>query len=207
MLLDFGYVLLKNLTIPLVRSIWIKKITGLDNIPINEPAIIIANHASYLDFLILGSIVEGIIRRPLYFWANSKVCNHPVFKYYTKCFNSIEIDYSKPRMVFWKTSIERINKGHLIGIFPEGTRTRSGSLSDFNLGYIRLASATAAKIIPINILNTFTILPPHKTIPNFARSEVIIHAPVDAKKNMSKDDMISLNNHIRDNYFCIDRRL
>lgn len=196
MIRSIGHSVLKNVTIPLVRKLWIESIYGLDRIPKDSAAIIIANHASYLDFLILGSIVEGIVKRPLYFWANSKVCNHPIFKHYTKCFNSIELDYERKTSTFWKKSIEKIKQNQLIGIFPEGTRTRTGCLLDFNTGYLRLAITTSCPIVPVVISNTYSILPPHQTIPNLRKCNVYIHEPIFITPGASKLDYPEINERI-----------
>lgn len=201
MLRDIGYKVLKLITAPTVKRLWIESIQGLENIPRDAGAILIANHASYLDFIILGSIVEYIVGRPLYFWANSKVCNHPVFKYYTKCFNSIEVDYEKTTNKFWKESIEKLNNDQLICIFPEGTRTRTGRLNEFNSGYLRLANSTQSQIVPIVIQGTFKILPPHRHSPSLKKCKVTIYEAMQIPTASTKHDLIALNEAIHSKYY------
>jgi len=206
MLRDVGYKLLKFVTAPTVKRLWIDSIDGLENIPMDKGAILIANHASYLDFIILGSIVENIVGRPLYFWANSKVCNHPIFKYYAKCFNSIEVDYDKTTNKFWKESIDKLSNDQLICIFPEGTRTRTGRLNEFNSGYLRLANTTQSQIIPIVIQGTFKILPPHRRSPSLKKCKVTVFEAVSIAPKSSKVELVELNEQIHSKYFKANLR-
>jgi len=201
MLKDIGYKALKLITEPAVNGLWVDSIQGLKNIPRDTGAILIANHASYLDFIILGSIVENTVGRPLYFWANSKVCNHPVFKYYAKSFKSIEIDYDKPSNAFWKESIEKLRNNQLICIFPEGTRTRTGRLNEFNSGYLRLAKITNSVIVPIVINGTFKILPPHRKTPALKKCKVIVYEAIQIPTISSKHDLFALNEAIHSKYY------
>jgi len=201
MLKDIGYKVLKLITAPTVKGLWIDSIQGLENIPRNTGAILIANHASYLDFIILGTVVENLVGRPLYFWANSKVCNHPIFKYYAKNFKSIEIDYDKPSNAFWKESIEKLRNNQLICIFPEGTRTRTGRLNEFNSGYLRLANATYTKIIPVVIHGTFKILPPHRHTPKIKKSRVVINTPYTPNFPLRKAEVEAINSSIHEKYY------
>lgn len=203
---DVGYKLLKFITVPTVKALWIDSIQGLESIPRDTGAILISNHASYLDFIIIATIVENLVGRPLYFWANSKVCNHPIFKYYAKCFNSIEIDYDKPSNTFWKESIERLRNNQLICIFPEGTRTRTGRLNEFNSGYLRLANTTHSKIIPIVLQGTFKILPPHRTIPSLKKCKVTVFEAVSIASKLSKAELEELNEHIHSKYYKANPR-
>lgn len=201
MLKDIGYKVLKWITAPVVKGLWLKSIRGLGNIPKDTGAILIANHASYLDFIILATIVENIVGRPLYFWANTKVCNHPIFKYYAMCFDSIEIDYDKPSNTFWKESIERLRNNQLICIFPEGTRTRTGRLNQFNSGYLRLAKTAGSAVVPIVLKGTFKILPPHRNIPSLKKCQVVIHKAIQIPTASTKVDLLALNEAIHSKYF------
>ncbi len=206
MIANFGYKLLKAVTAPTVKKLWIESIEGLENIPVDKGAILISNHASYLDFIILGSIVEYIVGRPLYFWANSKVCNHPIFKYYAKCFNSIEVDYEKTSNKFWKESINKLDNDQLICIFPEGTRTRTGRLNEFNCGYLRLANTTQSQIVPIVIQGSFKILPPHRNSPTLKKCKVTVFEAVSIAPKSSKAELSEMNEYIYAKYYKTNLR-
>lgn len=198
---ELGYKILKKISIPLIKKLWIDKIEGLENIPKEGPCIIIVNHSSYIDFLIIGTLFEGILNTPISFWANLKVVNHPIFKYYAKYFKCIAVDVNNPTLEFWKNSVRRINEGIFLCIFPEGTRSRNGKIAEFNPGYLRLASNTKTKIIPIFLSNTFNILPPNKKIPNFQKSNIKIFKPIEMQIKINKNEISDFNLEIFNKYY------
>lgn len=61
----------------ILKHIWIGKIFGIENVPKKGPVILISNHVSYFDFLILGVLFEDILDRRLHFIAKQKVVDHP----------------------------------------------------------------------------------------------------------------------------------
>ena len=199
---NLGYKLLKRINIPLVKKLWIGKVEGLENIPKEGPCVIIANHSSYLDFLIIGTIFEGILNIPISFWANLKIVNHPIFKYYAKHFKCIAVDIDNPNVEFWKESVKKMQNNKFLCIFPEGTRSRDGKLGIFNKGYLRLANYTKTTIVPIYLSNTFNILPPSKKIPNFKKSNVKIFKPIHFETKINKNDLEKINKEIFDNNFA-----
>jgi len=203
---ELGYKILKGISVPLIKKLWIDNIEGIENIPKQGPCIIIANHSSYIDFLILGTIFEGILKTKLFFWANLKVVNHPIFKYYTKYFRCIAVDVENPNVEFWKESLRKIRDRKFICIFPEGTRSRNGALSQFNPGYLRLANSTKTKIIPIYLSNTFNILPPNKKIPNFQKSKIKIFEPIEIISKMNKKEISDLDAKIYKKFY-LDREI
>lgn len=198
---ELGYKILKRISIPLIKKLWIGKIEGIENIPKDGPCIIIANHSSYIDFLIIGTIFEGILKIPLYFWANLKIVNHPIFQYYAKYFKCIAVDAENPNIEFWKESVKKIRERKFICIFPEGTRSRNGKLGKFNSGYLRLASNTKTTVIPVSLSNTFNILPPSKKIPNFQKCNIKIFKPIEMQSKINKDKISDFNLDIFNKYY------
>lgn len=197
----FARRLLLILTVPTVKRLWLKRIVGFENIPPAGPCIAISNHASYLDFLILGTLFDGIADIPLHFLANLKVSNHPIFRFYVKYFDSIPTDPQRPAGS-WRRSLRYLKEGRYLGIFPEGTRSRTGKLGEFNLGYLRLASAVGVPILPIVIHNTFAALPPHRKIPRLSKCTIEIHKPITIQRGLSKAELIDLNDKVFQEYYA-----
>jgi 1-acyl-sn-glycerol-3-phosphate acyltransferase len=187
---------------PWITRFWIKDIQGIENMhAVKGPCVIIANHASYLDFIILGTIFLAVFRSPVYFWANLKVVNHPLFRFYAKFNKSIPIDGENPGVSFFQRSIALIRERQSIAIFPEGTRSRSGELGEFHMGYLRLAYLAKVPVIPIYLRDTYEILPPHKKMPRFKRCSVVINPPITISRSLTKNDLESLNRDIFLKYY------
>jgi 1-acyl-sn-glycerol-3-phosphate acyltransferase len=185
-----------NLAGYFVKRTWIQCLEGLENIPSNRSCIVIANHASYMDFLLLGTVFEYVLRRRLHFWAKTKVTTHPFFRIFAKYSRAIEIAPRGRSTEFWVISRRFLSQGDSVGIFPEGTRTRTGALGRFNRGYLRLANATQAPVVPAVITNTYRMLPPGSRIPGRAKSRIHFYPPVWLERECSKEELESLNERI-----------
>lgn len=199
----------KCLAIPskiILKHIWIDKIFGIENVPKKGPVILISNHFSYFDFLILGVLFEGILDRRLHFFAKQKVVDHPFFKYYAKYFQPLAICKNTPINRVWKMAIDLLKHDRVIGIFPEGTRSRSGELMPFKPGYLRLANTTMAPILPVYLTNTYNILPPNKKLPRLKKSHIIIHQAIYFDKKQSKEGLKTLNQKIVNIYSSYEQR-
>ena len=180
----------------ILKYIWIGKISGIENVPKKGPLILISNHVSYFDFLILGVLFEDILDRRLHFFAKQKVVEHPLFKYYAKYFQTLAIFENKPINQVWKMALNLLKHDRAIGIFPEGTRSRSGALMPFKQGYLRLANAALAPVLPVYLTNTYKILPPNKKLPRLEKSDIIIHTPIDFDKKQSKEGLRRMNQEV-----------
>jgi 1-acyl-sn-glycerol-3-phosphate acyltransferase len=191
----------------LIQRTWIQSLEGLENLPLNRSCIVIANHASYMDFILLGTVFEYVLNRRLHFWAKPKVTAHPAFKIFAKYTRTIEITSKSASREFWEISRSFLSQGDSIGIFPEGTRSRTGALGKFNSGYARLANATRTPVVPAVITNTFQILPPGRSVPGLSKSRIHFYPPVWFEKESSKEELEAMNDYIFTTYYANNRSL
>ena len=128
----------------------IKKI-NLDNIPEEGPAVIVSNHVSLMDALIIG----GSIRRPIRFVMYHKIFNIPFLRFIFKTANAIPIAPKKenPELLelAYKKIAEELQAGNVVGIFPEGKLTSDGRVDSFKPGIERILKETPVPVIPIAI--------------------------------------------------------
>jgi len=123
--------------------------SGLDNVPKEGPAIITANHVSFMDAL----IISGEIRRPIRFVMYYKIFNNPILKFIFKTAKAIPIaGFKEDPEVLEKayTEIAReLDAGHVVGIFPEGAITRDGELLPFKPGIEKILERNPVPVVPI----------------------------------------------------------
>jgi 1-acyl-sn-glycerol-3-phosphate acyltransferase len=136
----------------LSKIIYRVKVDGGNNFPINTGGIVIANHVSLLDVLILVATSPRNIRYVMH----EDVYNAPFLGFFFKRLNMIPIGStnSKQNLIdFTNRCKEEIEQGHLICLFPEGQLSRNGHLQGFKKGIENLAKEIEAPIIPMHMDN------------------------------------------------------
>ncbi|MGH1537600.1 MAG: MFS transporter [Gammaproteobacteria bacterium] len=133
----------------LVHLVYRVKTQGLDNIPEEGAAIIVCNHVSLMDALIIG----GIVRRPIRFVMYHKIFNIPFLRFIFKTAHAIPIAPKKEDPELLEKAYDQIARelqmGNLVGLFPEGKLTLDGKLNDFKPGIDRILKETPAQVVPI----------------------------------------------------------
>lgn len=194
--MNSAYDLLKHLAGPALKPFWRGNLSGIHHVPENGPCIVVANHASYADFFLLASVFEMALGRRLYFWAKSKVLRHPLLGFFARIGECIEVTPTGSRERLWEESRAYMRQGRFVGIFPEGTRSRSGKLARFHRGYLRLACETGAPILPVLLHGTRDILPPGAGLPRPGKVRMEFHEPVRLSPSGTKDGLHELNDRI-----------
>lgn len=187
-----GVKIISNISALLIKAFWLGKIEGLDFIPAS-PCIIISNHASYLDFLLLGYVLKKKANKDFRFWAKTRVIKHAFWKTYSNIFNSIEVNENGNHRKLNELSLQALNDGHYVCIFPEGRRSRNGDLQEFKPGYLHLASTKGIEVVPAFLENTFETWPSHKKLPRLRRCNITFYQPVKIPKNLSESETDELN--------------
>ncbi len=137
---------------------------GRDHIPKQGPAIIAANHRSFFDPFVIGTMT----RRPMYYVAKRELFEiHPLLSWILTALGAFPVDRGRGDRDTIETAKALLARGEIVLIFPEGTRTRPGPLGSPKRGVGRLALETGAPVIPVAVIGTEAIrrgwrLRPHK---------------------------------------------
>jgi 1-acyl-sn-glycerol-3-phosphate acyltransferase len=133
------------------------KVRGLENIPKNQPLIIVANHQGAADIPVLLGNIPVCFR----FAVKKELFGLPVFGWYLRQAGYFPIDraliLSAYKMV--EKIIEILKTGESVMIFPEGTRSRDGSLGEFKRGSLMAALKAGVPILPVAIDGSYNIMP------------------------------------------------
>lgn len=123
----------------------------LTHIPRKGPAVIVANHVSYLD----GLILAGACRRPIRFVMDHRIYRIPILHFIFKTGRAIAIAPAKEDPNCLRHAYDKIAdalaQGDLVCIFPEGGITYSGELMPFKNGVERIIKRTPVPVIPVAI--------------------------------------------------------
>ncbi len=128
------------------------KLEGSEHIPTKTGALVVANHISLLDALLVVSAVPRMIR----FVAHKKVYDHPLLNWWMRKLNVIPIQPRGGKHAleeFNRICQKEINAGHVVCIFPEGEISRTGHLHEFKKGIEHIAKGIDAPIIPLHFDN------------------------------------------------------
>ncbi|HTX31090.1 MAG TPA: 1-acyl-sn-glycerol-3-phosphate acyltransferase [Solirubrobacteraceae bacterium] len=123
---------------------------GREHIPAEGPVIIAANHRSFLDPFVIGTMA----RRPLYYVAKQELFRHRLQAWVLSSLGAFPVRRGQGDADMVDTAKAILARGDIVLIFPEGTRTRPGSLGKPKRGVGRLALETGAPVVPVAVIGT-----------------------------------------------------
>jgi 1-acyl-sn-glycerol-3-phosphate acyltransferase len=132
------------------------KVSGLENIPKNQPVIFAANHQGAADILLVLAFLPTGFR----FAIKKELFKIPIFGWYLKKAGYFSVDRATILSAYKivETVVDFIKQGDSVLIFPEGTRTKTGELGKFKRGSLLAALKSGAPIVPLAISGSYQIL-------------------------------------------------
>lgn len=125
--------------------------TGLENIPRSGPAIVVCNHVSYMDPIILA----GCVRRPMRFVMWYRIFQMPVLKFIFKTMKAIPIAGAREDKQIMDDAFELVDSelaaGNVVCIFPEGGITRDGEIARFRPGIEKIIARRPVPVVPVSL--------------------------------------------------------
>ena len=130
----------------LLSILYRKEIVGIENLPKQGGCIVVSNHISWLD----GILILWMLPRNVRFVVDGGNFRNPVLRYFAGAFDTI-LMMPSPKSIgrALKTANESLLASEAVGIFPEGTITRTGQLQAFKPGIQKITKGTDAPIIPM----------------------------------------------------------
>jgi 1-acyl-sn-glycerol-3-phosphate acyltransferase len=150
---------------------------GQENIIEDGPAIMAANHQSYLDPPLVGITC----RAELYFLARKTLFENKLFGSILSRVNALPVDLSGGDLTAIRTIINLLKQGHRTVIFPEGTRSLSGQIQQARPGIGMIIAKTLAPVVPMRIFGSFQAWPKGGKIKPYPVT-VVVGKPIRFKK-------------------------
>ncbi|HEY0505914.1 MAG TPA: MFS transporter [Lysobacter sp.] len=154
--------LMRFLSWVLVRTLYRMRPHGIEkHVPDEGAALIVCNHVSYMDALILAASIPRPVRFVMYY----KIFNIPVMSWIFRTAKAIPIAGAKEDPALMQRAFDEIDaelaQGELVGIFPEGALTRDGDIAPFKSGVERILERAAARgqavpVVPMALRNMWT---------------------------------------------------
>ena len=153
------------------------------NVPKKGPFIIASNHLSFLDPAATGFITG----RQVCFLARADLFDNIFFNWWGKSVGAIPISRSRFDLGAIKGSLKRLNEGYIVALFPEGTRSKDGSIQDPKGGVGFLAAKAGVPVVPILIKGSDRVLPKHAVMVRLKPIEVRVAEPIEPKMFLQKN--------------------
>lgn len=166
---------------PMFKFAWRVRTEGLEHIPASGGAILAPNHTSVLD----SFFVPLVVGRAMTYVGKAEYMDDWKTKYLFPAMGMIPIDRSggdaSKRALDAAACV--LERGELFGIYPEGTRSRSGKLHKGHTGVARLALRTGSPIVPVGIIGAVDVQPPEARFPRpFMEVLIRFGEPIDVSR-------------------------
>jgi 1-acyl-sn-glycerol-3-phosphate acyltransferase len=147
------------MTRPLLRSLFKFQIFGSENVPSTGGAMLMINHASYLDPIFIG----GAVNRSINYMARATLFKPGIIDKFLRSLNAFPVHLGSTDRGAIRNALKILEEGNLLLIFPEGTRSFDGTLGKAQDGIGFMAYRTKADVIPVYLSGT------HKAWPRGAK--------------------------------------
>lgn len=145
----FLYRFFRAIAYPFVKLLWPTKIINKDNINLlTDGGIVVCNHYSTPDTLIL---VEGLFKKEINFLAKADLFKNKLSAKFLSSVGVIPVKREEPDLSAYRTSINVLNAGKVLLVYPEGTRNKEGTqeMGELKHGVASFALKTDKPILPV----------------------------------------------------------
>ena len=134
----------------LLGAIWGIKTTGLENVPLEGPLIIAANHASLVDGPLVGSVIAP--RRRPFAMGKKELFEKPVLGWWLRGIGSFPVDRSGDATSALRAALAVLERGGCLYMAPEGTRVKPSERRAPKAGVSFLSARAGAPVVPVRVL-------------------------------------------------------
>jgi len=137
----------------------------LSRIPREGPVILAANHISNADPVVVGAWLTPALGRRIHWLGKKEMFDWPVVGWMARNGGVLPVDRGAADVEAFRMASRVLDAGHVLMVFPEGTRSPTGELQTAKDGLAMLALRTGATIVPIGVSNTDRVWPKGRKIP------------------------------------------
>lgn len=126
------------------------KVYGNAKLPSGQGILLVANHISYWDPVVIGCAID----RRIFFMAKAELFKIPVLSYIITTLGAFPVQREGTDRSSIRRALELLGSEKVVGIFPEGTRSKSGELLNPHLGAAMLALKGGVPLLPVAVSGT-----------------------------------------------------
>lgn len=144
----------------LTKLLFDLKVHGRQHIPKRGGVLIVSNHQSYLDAVVLAAF----LKRPVNFVGQSGLFENPLGAWVLRRLNAFPLRQGKGDVGAMKEMIRRLRECHLLNIYPEGTRSPDGQIHTFQRGVALIIRRAKVPVVPAVIFGAYEAWPMQRPI-------------------------------------------
>ncbi|HOQ76426.1 MAG TPA: lysophospholipid acyltransferase family protein [Thermoclostridium sp.] len=175
------------------------KVKGRENIPSEGPVLLCANHPTALDMFLIGVFVP---KRKVHYMAKAELFRNRFLGWIIRCLGGFPVSRGTGDVGSVKTVFRLLEEGKIVGVFPEGTRTRKRDPNKRKAGIALFALHSGAPILPVAIKGVFR---------PFRKIELIFGKPYRIASdtgngtgiNYSKEELYRVSGEIIDSIYAL----
>ncbi|MEO8753871.1 MAG: MFS transporter, partial [Casimicrobiaceae bacterium] len=141
--------LMRFLAWMLIHTFYRVRKEGLENVPDTGACIIVANHVSYVDAIVIAACVQ----RPIRFIMDNRIFKVPLLNWLFRTMQAIPVASAREDPALKESAFveaaRALHAGEIVGIFPEGTLTADGEMARFRPGIERMVRDTPVPVVPM----------------------------------------------------------
>lgn len=141
----------------------------LASLPKSGPLIVAANHASSADPVLIGAFLNQILGRPLNWLGKRELVEFWATGWMARRGGVHAVDREAADLEAFRTAMRILEAGQMLAVFPEGTRSRDGSLQHVREGVGMLALRGGAPVLPVAVIDSDLMWPRGRLLPRFGR--------------------------------------
>ena len=158
----------------IARAIVRLRIEGdLDSLPKTGAMIMAANHASSADPVLIGAFLNQILGRPLNWLGKREIVEYPLTGWAFRIAGIHPVDRDAADLEAFRTAMRILEAGHVLAVFPEGTRSRDGALQEVREGVGMLAIRSGAPVLPVAVIDSDLMWPRGRLLPRFGKGVTV----------------------------------
>jgi 1-acyl-sn-glycerol-3-phosphate acyltransferase len=148
---------------------------GLEHVHgLEGPVLLVANHVSNADATLIGSYLTPALGRRIYWLGKREALDWPIVGPILRHNAVMGIQRGAADVEAFRAARRVLDDGHVLVVFPEGTRSPSGALQEAKEGITILALRTGARIVPIGLAGTRRVWPRGQRLPHPGRRRVVV---------------------------------
>ncbi len=169
-------------------------VSGIENVPGRKPFIICSNHVHLMDPMMIAIFVPAHYR--IHYMAKNEVFRNAVFSFLLKKVGAFPVNRKEADYAAIKKAFQLLNDGQIIGLFPEGSRSRSGCLQRAYHGAALIAVRSGTPILPAAIVGPYRLFKPVRMSfgPPFILPPLVYNTKEEKKEKLEEMSFIIMDN-------------